>query len=97
MAKFAERLPFARHYEALRAFGFGSPTGVEFPSETRGRLRLPHEWDAYSQTSLAMGYEFTVTPVQLAVAYAAIANGGIIVAPTLVREVRAPDGKVLYR
>jgi cell division protein FtsI (penicillin-binding protein 3) len=97
MAKFAERLSFTQHYEALRSFGFGSPTGVEFPSETRGRLRLPHDWDAYSQTSLAMGYEFTVTPVQLAVAYAAIANGGVIVAPTLVREVRAPDGEVLYR
>ncbi len=97
MAKFATRLSPGRHYDALRGFGFGSPTGVEFPSETRGRLRLPHEWDAYSQTSLAMGYEFTVTPIQLAVAYAAIANGGIVVAPTLVREVRSPSGEVLYR
>lgn len=97
MAKFASRLTFEQHFETLRAFGFGSPTGVEFPSETRGRLRLPHEWDAYSQTSLAMGYEFTVTPIQLAVAYAAIANGGVIVAPTLVREVRSPEGDVLYR
>ena len=46
---------------------------------------------------LAMGYEFAVTPVQLAAAYAAIANDGVLLAPTLVREVRDPDGKVLYR
>ncbi|HJS48034.1 MAG TPA: penicillin-binding protein 2, partial [Gemmatimonadales bacterium] len=97
MAKFAGRLSFAQHFETLRAFGFGSPTGVEFPSETRGRLRFPHDWDGYSQTSLAMGYEFTVTPIQLAVAYAAIANGGVIVAPTLVREVHGPEGEVVYR
>jgi cell division protein FtsI (penicillin-binding protein 3) len=46
---------------------------------------------------MAMGYEFEVTPVQLAAAYAAIANDGILLSPTLVREVRDPTGEVLYR
>jgi membrane peptidoglycan carboxypeptidase len=51
----------------------------------------------YTRASLAMGYEFGVTPVQLAAAYAAIANDGLLLTPTLVREVRDPAGGLLYR
>ena len=51
----------------------------------------------YTRASMAMGYEFAVTPVQLAAAYGAIANDGILLAPTLVREVRDPAGDLLYR
>jgi cell division protein FtsI (penicillin-binding protein 3) len=98
MAKFSERLSAEEQFEALRDFGFGSPTGVEFPSESRGRLMLPNRWKpAWSRASIAMGYEFLVTPVQLAAAYGAIANDGILLSPTLVREVRAPDGSTLYQ
>jgi cell division protein FtsI (penicillin-binding protein 3) len=98
MAKFSERLSPEEQFGALRDFGFGSPTGVEFPSESRGRLMLPNRWKpAWSRASIAMGYEFLVTPVQLAVAYGAIANDGILLSPTLVREVRAPDGGVIYQ
>ena len=82
----------------LRDFGFGTPTGVEFPSEARGRLERPDRWEpAYTRASVAMGYEFGVTPVQLAAAYGAIANDGILLTPTLVREVRDPAGNLLYR
>ncbi|HTO74366.1 MAG TPA: penicillin-binding protein 2, partial [Gemmatimonadales bacterium] len=98
MAKFSTRLSPERHYEALRDFGFGSPTGVEFPMEARGTLDKPDHWEAgYSGPSLAMGYEMAVTPLQLAAAYGAIANGGVLLAPTLVKEIRDPQGKVLYR
>jgi len=98
MAKFSLRLTREQHYDALRNFGFGSPTGVEFPVETRGRLARPNEWeDHYSGPSLAMGYELEVTPLQLAAAYGAIANDGILLTPALVREIIAPDGTVLYR
>jgi cell division protein FtsI (penicillin-binding protein 3) len=98
MAKFSERLSPEEQFESLRDFGFGSPTGVEYPSESRGRLMLPHRWKpAWSRASIAMGYEFLVTPLQLAVAYGAIANQGILLSPTLVREVRSPKGEVLYR
>ena len=97
MGKFAERLTPAQQFDALRAFGFGSPSGVEFPSEARGFLRMPHQWDAYGKASVAMGYAFNVTSVQLAAAYGAIANDGILLTPTLVREVRDPDGTVLYQ
>jgi cell division protein FtsI (penicillin-binding protein 3) len=98
MAKFSSRLQPEQQYEMLRDFGFGTPTGAEFPSESRGRLARPDRWQPmYTRASLAMGYEFGVTPVQLAAAYGAIANDGVLLAPTLVREVRDPAGTLLYR
>jgi membrane peptidoglycan carboxypeptidase len=51
----------------------------------------------YTRASMAMGYEFGVTPVQLAAAYGAIGNDGLLLTPTLVREIRDPSGQVLYR
>jgi cell division protein FtsI (penicillin-binding protein 3) len=84
-------------YAVLRDFGLGTATGVEFPSESPGRLRLPTEWSGTSQVSLAIGYEVAVTPLQIAAAYAAIANDGVLLAPALVREVRDPSGDILYR
>jgi cell division protein FtsI (penicillin-binding protein 3) len=97
MAKFSLRLTPEQQYETLRDFGFGAPTGAEFPSESRGRLAPPHRWQPmYTRASMAMGYELGVTPVQLAAAYGAIANAGVLLAPTLVREVRDPAGNVLF-
>ena len=82
----------------LRDFGFGTPTGAEFPSESRGRLARPDRWQPmYTRASMAMGYEFGVTPVQLAAAYGAIANDGLLLTPTLVREIRNAGGEVIYR
>jgi stage V sporulation protein D (sporulation-specific penicillin-binding protein) len=82
----------------LRDFGFGTPTGAEFPSESRGRLARPDKWQPmYTRASMAMGYEFGVTPVQLAVAYGAIANDGMLLTPTLVREIRNSSGDLTYR
>ena len=61
-----------------------------------GVLREPSRWSPQSPASLAMGYEISVTPLQLAVAYATFANGGELVEPALVKEIRAPDGTTLY-
>jgi cell division protein FtsI (penicillin-binding protein 3) len=97
MAKFSMRLSPAQQFDMLRNFGFGSPTAVEYPLESRGTLDRPDQWEAgYSGPSLAMGYEMAVTPLQLAVAYGAIANGGVLLAPTLVKEIRDPEGRLLY-
>jgi cell division protein FtsI (penicillin-binding protein 3) len=97
IVKFAQRLSPAQQYDMLRAFGLGTPTGIEFPAESRGTLELPSRWSAVSAASLAMGYEVAVTPLQLAAAYAAIADGGVLLQPTLVAQVRNADGSVLYR
>lgn len=97
IAKFAQRLTPAQQYGMLRDFGLGAPTGIEFPAESRGTLARPDQWTAVSAGSLAMGYEVAVTPLQLAAAYAAIANDGVLMRPTLIREVRTPEGRVRYR
>ncbi|HEX2779688.1 MAG TPA: penicillin-binding transpeptidase domain-containing protein [Gemmatimonadaceae bacterium] len=96
IAQFAERLTPGEQYQALRDFGFGTPTGVSFPSEASGTLRPPKEWSKLSAASLAMGYEIAVTPLQLAAAYGAVANGGELLEPALVREIRDPDGTVRF-
>src|SRR3989449_4639471 len=90
LVKFSSRLHPDEQYGVLRAFGFGAPTGVEFPAESPGRLRPPREWSRPSSASLAIGYELAVTPIQLAAAYGAIANDGVLLEPTLLREIRAP-------
>jgi cell division protein FtsI (penicillin-binding protein 3) len=98
MAKFSLRLSPEEQFEMLRDFGFGTPSGTEFPSESRGRLARPDKWQPmYTRASVAMGYEFGVTPVQLAAAYGAIANDGLLLTPTLVREIRNPAGELIYR
>lgn len=97
IAKFAARLEPDEQYATLRDFGFGTPTGIEFPAEAAGRLRPPGEWTRLSAASLAMGYELSVTPIQVAAAYGALANGGLLLQPTFIREVRSGSGSVRYR
>ena len=92
-----DRLGDRGHYELLRDLGFGAYTGVGYPSESPGLLRPPTAWSRQTGASLAMGYELLVTPLQVALAYAAIANGGELLEPTLVREIRSPGDSVLWR
>ncbi|MSR07538.1 MAG: PASTA domain-containing protein [Gemmatimonadetes bacterium] len=96
IAKFSSRLSREQQFDMLRRFGVGASTGVEFPAESRGLLERPDRWSGVTGASLAMGYEMAVTPLQLATAYASIANDGVMLRPTLVREVRSPNGTVLY-
>lgn len=96
--KFGQMLAPAEHYAMLRRFGFGTAPGIAFPSQSRGRLELPHRWKPADEgPSMSMGYGFDATPLQLALAYGAIANGGILLAPHLVREVRDAQGRVVLR
>lgn len=97
IVKLASRLTSAQEFELLRDFGFGVQPGTPYPAESRGRLASPRTWSAQSGASMAMGYEMLVTPLQLAVAYAAIANGGEVLQPALIREIRDADGTVVFR
>jgi cell division protein FtsI (penicillin-binding protein 3) len=92
IAKLGQRLTPTEQYDALRDFGFGTQTGVDLAGESPGRLRNPRAWTVLSPASLAMGYELAVTPLQLAAAYGALANGGVLLEPTLVRQVRDAGG-----
>ncbi|MGQ0763880.1 MAG: penicillin-binding protein [Acidobacteriota bacterium] len=84
-------------YDYSRRLGFGSRTGIDLPGESAGILRPLNRWQPSSIGSIAMGQEIGVTPLQMAVAYSVIANGGNWVRPHVVRETRAPDGSVLVR
>lgn len=95
--KLAERLGAERFYEYARRYGFGLPTGLDFPGEPRGVLKRPDEWSRLTLASLAMGYEVMVTSLQMAMAYAAIANGGELLRPYLVRRVVDPSGEPAYQ
>ncbi|AHG90607.1 penicillin-binding protein transpeptidase [Gemmatirosa kalamazoonensis] len=97
IVKFAQRLAPREQFEMMRDMGFGSPTGVPYPAESRGLVRPPSKWTPQSPASMAMGYEVAVTPLQLATAYAAVANGGSLLEPALVREVRDDEGNVVWR
>jgi cell division protein FtsI (penicillin-binding protein 3) len=97
MAKLSMRLDPGTQYQYLRDFGFGTPTAVRYPSESGGLLRHPRSWSRQSQPSLAIGYEIAVTPLQMALAYGALANGGELLEPRLVRAVRTRDGRTEQR
>ncbi len=97
IVQFAQRLTPGEQYEALRDAGFGMTTGAPYPSESNGRLRPPATWSRQSAASLSMGYEIAVTPLQLALAYGAIANGGELLEPRLVKELRDADGDRTWR
>ena len=96
IARVTERLTKRELYEILRDFGFGVPTGIAYPSEASGVLKEPREWTCPSQSAMARGYEISVTAVQLAAAYGAIANDGLLLVPTLIREIRDADGELVY-
>ncbi len=95
IAKAAQRLAQEEQYEALRDFGFGLPTGIPLPGEASGTLRRPERWSAQSPASLAIGYEIAVTPIQMAMAYGALANGGVLMQPLLVKELRDAEGRLI--
>lgn len=97
VAKAAQAMSPAVQYQNLREFGLGAPTGIGLPGEVRGTLRRPERWSRQSPASLAIGYEISVTPLQMAMAYGALANGGLLMEPRLVKEFRDSRGKVTAR
>lgn len=80
----AGRIPDQELYSRCSAFGFGEKTRVDFPSEQSGLLKEPAQWSGISKANLAIGQEVSATPLQLAMAYCAIANGGILHRPRLI-------------
>jgi cell division protein FtsI (penicillin-binding protein 3) len=89
--KIALRLGEPKFYDYIRAFGFGTPTGVDLPGESRGLLRRLEHWGSYSIASVSMGQEVGVTPLQMVTAVSAVANGGSLYKPHLVQEIRRGD------
>jgi cell division protein FtsI (penicillin-binding protein 3) len=78
-------------YKMVRGMGFGSPTGVELPAETRGIVRAPEKWNGDSLASMSIGYEIGVTALQMTTAFATIADDGVRIQPHLIKEIRRSE------
>ena len=81
-------------HSSLLKFGFGKATGIELPAETRGIVRNPARWNGDSLASMAIGYEIGVSALQMATAFATIANDGVRVKPHIIKEIRQFDERV---
>ncbi len=95
MIRVAQRLGRENFYRYVRAFGFGEPTGVDLPGESAGLLKPTARWSKLSLPSMSFGQELGVTPLQMAMAGAAVANGGYLMKPLIVKRIEDPDGKVV--
>jgi cell division protein FtsI (penicillin-binding protein 3) len=95
MIRVAQRLGRDNFARYVRDFGFGTPTGVELPGESGGLLRPPARWSALSLPSLSFGQEIGVTGLQITMAAAAVANGGYLMKPIVVRRVEDPEGRTV--
>ena len=94
-AKLALSVGEQRFYEYIRRFGFGERTGIELPGEISGLIRPPQAWSKISITRIPMGHEVGVTPLQMTVAMAVIANGGKLVTPRIIKSINTPEGKTI--
>jgi cell division protein FtsI (penicillin-binding protein 3) len=96
-AKMALRIGGKKLSEAARRFGFGQRYFVGLPGETPGMIGNPGKWSDYNVAALAMGHSVSVTALQLAAATAAIANGGKLYRPRLIKAILDPNGKPVKR
>jgi cell division protein FtsI/penicillin-binding protein 2 len=94
-AKLAISIGDQKFYEYIRRFGFGDRTGIELPGEIPGVIRPPQSWSKISITRIPMGHEVGVTPLQMTLAMATIANGGKLITPRIVKSVTTSDGKTI--
>ena len=91
----AHRLPDQFFYEFLRRFGYGQRPGSGFPGESAGVLAKPEAWYGTTKQTMSYGYGLSATPLQIAMAYAALGNGGKLIAPTFVKGERNEGKQVL--
>ncbi|MFQ5640314.1 MAG: penicillin-binding transpeptidase domain-containing protein [bacterium] len=96
-AKIATEIGKNELFKMSRSFGFGNPTGIDLPGEVSGILKRPTEWSRFSLAAISYGHEVAVTQLQIAMAYGAIANGGQLMRPIIVEEVRSQDKQTLFK
>jgi cell division protein FtsI (penicillin-binding protein 3) len=94
-AKIGERVGKEVYHSYLRAFGLGVETGIDLPGEIAGLLPAVQQWARINLVTASFGHGVAVTPLQLACAYAALANDGVLMRPYLIREVFDADDKLV--
>jgi cell division protein FtsI (penicillin-binding protein 3) len=94
--KVADKLKKERYFRYIEKFGFGKVTGVDMPGEAAGILRHHESWAAIDLATHAFGQGISATPLQMAMAYAAVANGGFLMRPYVAQRITGPNGQVLF-
>jgi cell division protein FtsI (penicillin-binding protein 3) len=93
--KLALGMDNAAFHDVLRRFGFGESTGSGFPGESAGVLPPPRGWGQLEKATISYGYGLSVTPLQIAQAYAALANDGRLMPPTFVKDGASPGRQAI--
>lgn len=94
-AKMSSELPQVDFYKYIRSFGFGMKTGVTLPAEESGRIQPVSAWSGRSAATLAFGHEISVTPLQMVMAIAAVANNGVLMQPRMVQAWVDGEGRTV--
>lgn len=94
-AKAALKLGNDRLYQWIRKFGFGKKTGIDLPGEVSGIAYSPRRWSKVSPYTIPIGQEVAVNSLQLACAICAVANGGNLLRPQMIKEIRDKEGKAV--
>ena len=95
VAKVAQKIGRKRLYKYIQNFGFGNKTGIGLPGEAAGLLRAVYEWTPFSIASISFGQELSATPLQVVFMVAAVANGGELLQPQLVKRITDAEGEIL--
>jgi cell division protein FtsI (penicillin-binding protein 3) len=96
-AKIATAVGAGRLFRFTRNFGFGERTGIELPGEEAGILHPVRTWSGRTLVTMAIGQELSVTLLQMMAAYAAVANGGVMVKPWICDRIVTCDGTTIER
>jgi len=98
ITKINDRMDGNKFYDMIRAFGFGTRTGIELRGEVPGLAPSRRDFESrIRRATVSFGQGISVTPLQLAAGMAAVINGGKVMKPYLVREIRDPEGKTVFR
>jgi cell division protein FtsI/penicillin-binding protein 2 len=94
-AQIAMRVGSQTMYSYIQKFGLDDPTGVDLPGESGGILGSPDDWYGSRLATIGFGQGVSVTALQMTAAYAAIANGGVLMKPLIVHAIVGPDGRIV--
>ncbi len=97
MVKLGGRIPPDILFRSLRDYGFGTFTTIDLPAESAGMLKTPSEFAPLTREYIAHGYQISVTPLQMVMAYSALINGGYLYKPRIIKEIRDCDGKLVKK
>lgn len=94
-AKIGERLGKVQLYRYMKAFGFGTKTGIDLPGEVAGSLRHYKDWSAVTLHTVSFGQGISASGLQLITALSSIANGGFLMKPYVVKSIKDPNGNII--